>query len=100
MYTMQNICFCRQFAWLKCFTYKLVPILALKYKQHVLSPVKVRYLSLSQNAKKNGVSLFPQLKFFSYYYADEINYCPLGFILFKDKAVPLHAKKALGGEEV
>jgi hypothetical protein len=29
-------------AWLKYFTYQLVPVLAPKYKQHVLPPAEVR----------------------------------------------------------
>jgi hypothetical protein len=37
-----NIYFARHFAWLKYFTYRLVPILAPNYKQHILSPAKVR----------------------------------------------------------
>jgi hypothetical protein len=34
--------FGKHFAWFKYFTYHLVPVLALNYKQHILSPAKVR----------------------------------------------------------
>jgi hypothetical protein len=34
----QNVCFGTHFAWLKYFTYHLVPVLAPNYKQHILSP--------------------------------------------------------------
>jgi hypothetical protein len=37
------------FAWLKYFTYHLVPVLAPNYKQHILSPTEVSFLSLSQH---------------------------------------------------
>jgi len=37
-----NIYFGRHFAWLKYFTYHLVPVLAPNYKQHILSPAKVK----------------------------------------------------------
>jgi hypothetical protein len=37
-----NIYSGRHFAWLKYFTYRLVPVLAPNYKQHILSPAKVR----------------------------------------------------------
>jgi hypothetical protein len=32
------------------FTYHLVPVLAPNYKQHILSPAKVSFLSVSQDA--------------------------------------------------
>jgi hypothetical protein len=35
--TRQNIYFGRKFAWLKYFTYHLVPVPALNYKQRMLS---------------------------------------------------------------
>jgi hypothetical protein len=35
------------FAWLKYFTYRLVPILAPNYKQHILSPPKVKKICYS-----------------------------------------------------
>jgi hypothetical protein len=38
----QNIYFGRHFASLKSFTYQLVPVLALNYKQQILSPAEVR----------------------------------------------------------
>jgi hypothetical protein len=40
----KNMFFDRHFAWLKYFTYRflLVSILAPNYKQHILSPAKVR----------------------------------------------------------
>jgi hypothetical protein len=38
----QNIHFGKHFAWLKYFTYHLVPVLAANYKQHILSVAKVR----------------------------------------------------------
>jgi hypothetical protein len=44
------IYFCRHFAWLKYFTYQLLPILAPNYKQHNLSPYKISFLSSSQHA--------------------------------------------------
>jgi hypothetical protein len=34
-----------RFAWLKYFTYHPVPVLAPNYKQHILSPAKVRNAS-------------------------------------------------------
>jgi hypothetical protein len=34
--------FGRHFAWFKYFTYCLVPVLALNYKQHILLPANVR----------------------------------------------------------
>jgi hypothetical protein len=34
-------------AWLKYFTYHLVPVLAPSYKQHILSPAKVRKVCYS-----------------------------------------------------
>jgi hypothetical protein len=37
-----NIYFGKHFAWLNNFTYQLVPVLAPNYKQHILSPAKVR----------------------------------------------------------
>jgi hypothetical protein len=37
----------RQFAWLKHFTYHLVPVLALNCKQHILSSAKVRKVCYS-----------------------------------------------------
>jgi hypothetical protein len=42
-----NIYFGRQFAWLKYFIYQLVPVLAPNYKQHSLSPAKVRNVCYS-----------------------------------------------------
>jgi hypothetical protein len=40
--------FGRHFAWLKCFTYRLllVPVLAPNYKQRILSPAKGRKVCL------------------------------------------------------
>jgi hypothetical protein len=40
----------RNFTWLKYSTYHLVPVLTPNYKQHILSPAKVTFLSLSQHA--------------------------------------------------
>jgi hypothetical protein len=40
----------RHIAWLKCFTYRLVPVLAPKYKQHILSPAELSFVSVSQHA--------------------------------------------------
>jgi hypothetical protein len=37
---------------------------------------------------KNEVALLSQLIFFSYYYADEINYCTLGFIFIYRANIP------------
>jgi hypothetical protein len=42
-----NIYFGRQFAWLKYFTYHLLPVLAPNYKQHILSPAEVRKVCYS-----------------------------------------------------
>jgi hypothetical protein len=39
--------FGRHFAWFKYFTYHLVPALAPKYKQHILSPATVRKVCYS-----------------------------------------------------
>jgi hypothetical protein len=35
------------FAWLKHFTYQLVPALAASYKQHILPPAEVRKICYS-----------------------------------------------------
>jgi hypothetical protein len=53
--------FDRQFAWLKYFTYHLVPVLAPSYKQHILSPAKVREVCHSL-AELYGKSIY--LNFF------------------------------------
>jgi len=45
-----KIYFGRHFALLKYLTYHLVPVLAPNYKQHILSLVKVRFLSVLQHA--------------------------------------------------
>jgi hypothetical protein len=37
----------RHFAWLKYFTYRLVPILTPNYKLHILSPAEVRKVCYS-----------------------------------------------------
>jgi hypothetical protein len=42
----QNVYFGRHVAWLKYFTYHLVPVLAPNCKQHILWPVKVRKISI------------------------------------------------------
>jgi hypothetical protein len=42
-----KIYFERHFTWLKHFTYRLVPVLAPNYKQHILSPTKVRKVCYS-----------------------------------------------------
>jgi hypothetical protein len=39
--------FARNFAWLKYFAHQLVPVLTPNYKQHILSPAKVRKLCYS-----------------------------------------------------
>jgi hypothetical protein len=44
----RNIYFGRHFALLKYFTYQLVPILSTNCKQHILSPAKFGFLSVSQ----------------------------------------------------
>jgi hypothetical protein len=41
------MCFKRHFAWLKYFTYHLVPVLAPNCKQHILSPAEVRKVRYS-----------------------------------------------------
>jgi hypothetical protein len=48
----KRVYFDRHFAWLKYFTYHLVPALAPNYKQHILLPAKVSYPSVSQHADK------------------------------------------------
>jgi hypothetical protein len=45
-----NIYFGKHFAWLKYFTYHLVPVLTPNYKQHILSPAKVRKVSTLINS--------------------------------------------------
>jgi hypothetical protein len=45
------IYFGRHFAWLKCFTYHLVPVLAPNYKQHILSLAEVSFLWVSQHVR-------------------------------------------------
>jgi hypothetical protein len=47
----KHIHFGRHFALLKCFTYHLVLVLALNYKQHILSPAKVSCFSMSQHTE-------------------------------------------------
>jgi hypothetical protein len=42
-----NIYFDRHFGWLKYFTYRLGPVLAPNYKQHILSPAEVRKVCYS-----------------------------------------------------
>jgi hypothetical protein len=42
-----KICFDRLFACLKYFTHRLVPVLAPNYKQHILSPDKIREVCYS-----------------------------------------------------
>jgi hypothetical protein len=42
-----NIYFDRHFAWLKYFTYHLIPVLAPNYKQLIMSPAKVRKVCYS-----------------------------------------------------
>jgi hypothetical protein len=45
------MCFGRLFAWFEYFAYHLlVPALAPSYKQRILSPAKVSFLSVSQHA--------------------------------------------------
>jgi hypothetical protein len=39
--------FGRHNAWLKYFTHQLLPVLAPNYKQHILSPAKVRNMCYS-----------------------------------------------------
>jgi hypothetical protein len=41
------MCFGRNFPWLKYFTRHLAPVLAPSYKQHTLSPAKIRKLCYS-----------------------------------------------------
>jgi hypothetical protein len=43
----QNIYFGRHFAWLKYFTYHLVPVPAPNYKQHILLLAEVRKVCYS-----------------------------------------------------
>jgi hypothetical protein len=50
IWAQSKICifyFDRHFAWLKYFSYHLVPVLAPNYKQHILSPAKVRKVCYS-----------------------------------------------------
>jgi hypothetical protein len=49
----RNIYFGKHFAWLKYFTYQLVPILAPNYKQNILSPAKVSFLYRNTPTNKN-----------------------------------------------
>jgi hypothetical protein len=42
MGSRKSICFGKRFAWLKYFTYRLEPVLAPNYKQHILSSAEVR----------------------------------------------------------
>jgi hypothetical protein len=47
-----NIYFGRHSAWLKYFTYRLLlPVLAPNYKQPILLPAKVSFLSVSQQGE-------------------------------------------------
>jgi hypothetical protein len=46
----QNIYLGRHFVWLNYFTYHLVPVLALNYKQHILSPAEDSFFFSSQHA--------------------------------------------------
>jgi hypothetical protein len=78
MGTRQNIYSGRHFAWLKYFTYKLVPVLAPDYKQHILLSAKLAFfLCLNMPTNKNQVTLLSKLIFLSYYYANKRNYSPL-----------------------
>jgi hypothetical protein len=81
----QNTYFGRHFAWLKCFTHQLVPILAPNYKQHIFRCFLCPH---TPTTNKNEVTLLSQLIFFSYYYADERNYCTLGFIFIYRANIP------------
>jgi hypothetical protein len=47
IWAQDKIYFGRHFAWLKYFTYHLQLVLAAKYKQHILSPAKVRKICYS-----------------------------------------------------
>jgi hypothetical protein len=46
-YKVKYIYFDKYFAWLKYFTYHSVLVLAPKYKQHILSPARVRKVCYS-----------------------------------------------------
>jgi hypothetical protein len=48
----KSIYFGGNFAWLRYFTYHLVPKMAPNYKQHILLPTEVSLFSLSQHVKK------------------------------------------------
>jgi hypothetical protein len=52
-----NIYFDMHLAWLKCFTYHLVPVLSPNYTQHILSSNKVRHVCYSL-AKLYVICLF------------------------------------------
>jgi hypothetical protein len=54
---VQDIYFGWHFAWLKYFTYPLLPVLALTYKQHNFSPAEVRKVCYSL-AEVRHVRLF------------------------------------------
>jgi hypothetical protein len=84
----------RHFAWLKYFTYQLVPVLAPNY---CISRTFFRQLKLSYFLRRNTpinnkseVTFLSQLILFSYYYADETNYCTLGFIFIYRSNIPYH----------
>jgi hypothetical protein len=46
-----NYIFWYALCFFKYFTYQLVPVLAAKNKQHILSPAEVSFFSLSQHAE-------------------------------------------------
>jgi hypothetical protein len=87
--------FGRHFAWLKYFTYHLVPILAPNYKHGILSPAEVSFLCRNTPTDKNEVTLLSQLIFFSYYYVDKMNYCTLSSIFIYRTNIPYSFPSAL-----
>jgi hypothetical protein len=48
--TQDKIYICMRLLGFNYFTYHSVPVLAPNYKQHILSPAKVNFLSVSQHA--------------------------------------------------
>jgi hypothetical protein len=77
----QNMYFGKQFAWLKHFTYHLVPVLAPNCKQHVLSPAKVELYFGVAACRLIKIKLQScRSSYFSYYCADERNHCTSGFV--------------------
>jgi hypothetical protein len=86
---IKYIYFGRHFTQFKYFTYHLllIPVLPPNYKQHTVASF---FRCRSTPTKRNQLSLLLQFIFFSYYYADERNYCTSVLIFIYRDNVPYH----------